>query len=524
MSVVRFRHRHDGAVAYALGRLRGIVRPPVAVTEPAAGSIVVDHDVPVTVRDGTVLRVNVHRPPGAGPFPVIVCTHPYGKDRLPSVRGRRARVSFQYRILRQTTTVPFSTLTSWEAPDPLWWAGHGYAVVNADLRGAGTSGGTGRILSEQEGEDCYDLVEWAGAQEWGTGAVGLLGVSYLALSQYRVAALRPPGLRAICPWEGFTDAYRDLMMPGGIREDGFVRVWSAGLRKVRLDTDVRAEQRHHPLRDGFWRDLAPDLAAIDGKWATFYNEPARGVQLQFFERYLRGRTDVPAPPRVRLEVRASQREVVEVRNEEEYPLARTRWTPHYLAPGGELVAGPPEQPGSERFHTRRETAVFSLTFAEDTELTGPMAARLWVESPDLADVTLVVGVEKWSGGRPVRFEGSYGWGRDRVATGWQRAALRELDPERSVPHLPVHTFATPEPLRPGMVEEVQVALGHSATWFRAGESLRFVVAGRWLSPFDPLTGQFPARYAAGPAGHCTLHWGPDRGSHLLVPVIPRDLT
>ncbi|MHB1431761.1 MAG: CocE/NonD family hydrolase [Streptosporangiaceae bacterium] len=48
--------------------------------------------------------------------------------------------------------------------------------------------------------------------------VGLAGVSYLAISQYRAVALRPPHLAAICPWEGFSDIYRDLARPGGVRE------------------------------------------------------------------------------------------------------------------------------------------------------------------------------------------------------------------------------------------------------------------------------------------------------------------
>ena len=112
-----------------------------------------------------------------------------------------------------------------EAPDPAWWAAQGYAVVNCDLRGAGTSEGSAGLLSDQEGEDVYDLVEWAAAQPWSTGAVGMMGVSYLAMSQWKAAALQPPGLKAICPWEGFTDAYRDLMRPGGIRENGFVTLW-----------------------------------------------------------------------------------------------------------------------------------------------------------------------------------------------------------------------------------------------------------------------------------------------------------
>ena len=132
----------------------------------------------------------------------------------------------QYRMLRQPSRVRFSSLTGWEAPDPVWWAGQGYAVVNCDLRGAGTSGGRGSLLSDQEAEDVYDLIEWAADQPWSSGSVGLLGVSYLAISQWKAAALAPPHLRAICPWEGFTDAYRDLAFPGGIREHGFTRLWS----------------------------------------------------------------------------------------------------------------------------------------------------------------------------------------------------------------------------------------------------------------------------------------------------------
>ena len=111
------------------------------------------------------------------------------------------QVSFQYRIMRQPAPISFSNLTTWEARTR-WWVGQGYAIVNCDLRSAGTSDGVGAPLSDQEGEDIYDLVEWAGARPWSTGAVGMLGVSYLALSQWKVAAQRPPSLKAIVPWEG----------------------------------------------------------------------------------------------------------------------------------------------------------------------------------------------------------------------------------------------------------------------------------------------------------------------------------
>jgi putative CocE/NonD family hydrolase len=254
--------RRPGALRYALNRIRGVAKPPVTVTDPPA-DLHVERDVAVPTRDATVLRINVFRKADAEPRPVILSIHPYGKDSLPKRRGNRWTFSAQYRILRQPRPVTFSALTGWEAPDPAWWTAQGFVVVNADSRGCGRSEGTGNLLSHREAEDTYDLVQWVAGQPWSDGNVVMLGVSYLAISQYAVAALQPPALRAICPWEGFTDAYRDLMFPGGVRELGFIRMWS---RNVRRDTrqayDLQDMQDRHPLRDEFWRSLVPDLSAI----------------------------------------------------------------------------------------------------------------------------------------------------------------------------------------------------------------------------------------------------------------------
>jgi predicted acyl esterase len=550
--------RRPGALRYALlERVPGLLRPRVSVYEPAAGSLSIQRDLPVVVRDGTTLRVNVVLPAGAGPFPVLLSAHPYGKDNLPTRRGRGWRVSIQYRVLRQTGPLHFSSLTGWEAPDPAWWAAQGYAVVNCDLRGAGTSQGTASLFSAQEGEDVHDLIEWAAAQPWSTGAVGLVGVSYLAISQWEGAAQQPPSLKAICPWEGFTDAYRDLMLPGGIREDGFVKEWSHGLKGVRLSYRLSDEQRRHPLRDQWWQGLVPALAKItvpalicgsfsdnnlhsrgsfrgwegissadrflythrSGKWATFYSPPARAAQLKFFDRYLRGH-DIPAPPRVRLEVRESRDVTADVREEDSWPLDRTQWTPLYLTGAG-LAATPPAQAGRITFAAPSSGACWEWTVPADTELTGPMALRLWVQADGADDVDLFAGVEKWRGRAYVPFEGSYGFGRDRITTGWLKASLRALDEPNSQPFDPVPAFTRRESLAPGQVVAADIALGPSATLFRAGETLRLVVAGRWLWPHNPFTGQFPAAYEKGPNARCTLRWGPDHQARLLVPVIPR---
>jgi putative CocE/NonD family hydrolase len=545
--------RRPGALRYALERIRGIAKPPITVTAPPP-DIVVERDVEVFTRDGTVLRINVVHESGDVARPVILSVHPYGKDNLPTRRGRKSTFPMQYRIMRQPEAIAFSTLTGWEAPDPTWWTAQGFSVVNADSRGCGHSDGTGKLLSRQEAEDTYDLVQWIAGQPWCDGNVVMLGVSYLAISQYAVAALQPPALRAICPWEGWTDAYRDLAFPGGVREHGFIRIWSRSLRRTRQAYTLERMQDNHPLRDEFWRSVVPDLPAIKvpmlvcgsfsdnnlhsrgsiraftrggsaharlythrgGKWATFYSEAALAEQLKFFRDVLDGAAEARS---VRLEVREDRDTINAVREEAEWPLARTRWRPIYLAGPGALAPEQPADAGGITFGTVSSAAAFSWTLPADIELTGPMAARLWVELDGIDDANLFVGVEKWRDGRFVELEGSYGYGRDRVTTGWQRIALRALDPEFSQPWEPVPTCTQPQPVSAGEVVAVDVALGPSATLFRAGEQLRMVVAGRWLCPTNPLIGQMPAAYQNSPRGRITLHWGPRYDAHLLIPEI-----
>ena len=85
--------RRPGAVRYAARRLPGLLHPPVSVCEPAVDSLSILRDLPVVVRDGTTLRVNVIRPDGGGRFPVLMSAQPYGKDNLPTRRGRSAASS-----------------------------------------------------------------------------------------------------------------------------------------------------------------------------------------------------------------------------------------------------------------------------------------------------------------------------------------------------------------------------------------------------------------------------------------------
>ncbi len=136
-----------------------------------------------------------------------------------------------------------------------------------------------------------------------------------------------------------------------------------------------------------------------------------------------------------------------------------------------------------------------------------MSLRLRVSLNGADDAHLFVGVEKWSDGHYVPFEGSYGYGRDRIADGRLRLALRE-------------SLDAAHPVRPGEIVDADIPLSASSTVFRAGDELRLLIAGRYLEPFNPLFGHLPARYSPSRRGSAVVHWGGPGASTLTIPVIP----
>ena len=115
--------------------------------------------------------------------------------------------------------------SAWETPDPAFWTKNGYAIVRADERGLGQSPGVLDTMSRGTSEAFFDVIEWCSEQPWSSGKVGLLGISYYAGSQWRVAARNPKGLAAIVPWEGMSDYYRDRCRHGGILSNAFIKFW-----------------------------------------------------------------------------------------------------------------------------------------------------------------------------------------------------------------------------------------------------------------------------------------------------------
>jgi putative CocE/NonD family hydrolase len=367
-------------------------------------------DVPMAMDDGVVLRADVFLPDAPGRYAAILSYGPYGKGLAFQAAYKSAwdRMVASYPEIAEGSSNKYQ---NWEVVDPEKWVVDGYVCVRIDSRGAGRSQGRLEVTSARETQDLYQCVEWAAAQEWSNGKVGLNGISYYAMNQWTVAALQPPHLAAICVWEGAVDAYRDGARHGGILcqfqsswfkrqvltlQHGFgergARSTVTGelvagpetlsedeLAANRVDTGRMAVERE--MADDYYRSRSADLnrvvvpllsaanwggmglhtrgnfegylgAASQQKWlevhgnshfTPFYRNSGVELQKRFFGHFLQGKdTGWTEQPPVQLHIRRPG-EHFTVRNEREWPLARTQWTRFYLDPGKRSLSAAPRR-------------------------------------------------------------------------------------------------------------------------------------------------------------------------------------
>jgi predicted acyl esterase len=331
----------------------------------AMDAVLVEKDVAVPMRDGARLMADVFRPKGTARVPAILNLGPYQKDKV--------------WVAPDTLEEKPNPLMNWETVNPLWWVPRGYAAVRVDGRGSGKSQGQCEPWSLAEAVDFYDAIEWTAAQPWCNGNIGLLGISYYAINQWFVANLQPPSLKAIIPWEGFADIYRDALFHGGILSVFMTNWFTAHLmhhtvgRASQQIPDAWASNTLH-----FWLSSNLDSGALRGAQAQwdkitvplysvgnwtgfglhlrgnteafmraaskhkklrihtgshvhpFYREEARADQMRFFDHWLKGVDNgVMSEPPVKLAIRKG-RDEIEWRHEREWPLARTQWTKLYF--------------------------------------------------------------------------------------------------------------------------------------------------------------------------------------------------
>jgi len=277
----------------------------------------IDWDVPISMDDGIVLRADVFRPAGPGRFAVLLSYGPYAKglafqDGYPSAWDRM--VHDHPDVAAGSTNLH----QNWEVVDPEKWVPHGYACVRVDSRGCGRSPGYVDHFSPRETRDFHDCVEWAAAQPWSNGKIGLSGISYYGINQWQVASLQPPHLAAMCIWEGAADFYRDMTHHGGILStfwknwyDMQVKTVQHGLgergprsratgelacgpetlpeeelaaNRADLDRDILA----HPLDDAYHRERSADWSKVTVAFLSAANWGGQGLHPRGnFEGYLR---------------------------------------------------------------------------------------------------------------------------------------------------------------------------------------------------------------------------------------------
>ena len=272
-------------------------------------------------------------------------------------------------------------------------------------------------------------------------------------------------------------------------------------------------------------------------WTEFYTDYGVALQKKFFGHFLKGEdTGWAEQPRVQLQIRSPGEKFVE-RHEEDWPIPRTEWKKLYLDPGNCALAREPAT-GSVTYAGLGDGVTFLAPPAgEEVEITGPMAAALWISSAtEDADLFLVVRVFS-PDLKEITFQGALD-PHTPVAQGWLRASHRKLDEELSLPWRPYHAHDEKQPLSPGEIYRLDVEIWPSCLVVPRGYRIGLTVRGRdyeWPGGAGAGLGTLGAVFTGvGPfrhddpvdrpasifGGDVTLHAGPNRPSHLLLPAIP----
>ncbi len=272
-------------------------------------------------------------------------------------------------------------------------------------------------------------------------------------------------------------------------------------------------------------------------WTHFYTDYGRKLQLRFFDYFLKGEGDWKNQSRVQLQVRHIDKFVQ--RRENEWPLARTRWTRFYLGSNFGLNTKNDDLSKAISFDALGEGVTFiSEPLEKETEITGPLAARLLVSS-STADADLFLVFRVFTPDlREVVFQGAID-PHTPIAQGWLRASHRKLDARVSKEYRPYHSHDQKQLLKKDEVVQLDVELWPTSIVVPAGHRLGLTVRGKdyeWqkstgarLSNFkNELRGCGPFlhddprdRPASIFGGRTTLHLKPESPNYLLIPVIPK---
>jgi uncharacterized protein len=271
-------------------------------------------------------------------------------------------------------------------------------------------------------------------------------------------------------------------------------------------------------------------------WAIYYTDYGRELQQRFFDWFLKGEGDWDQQPPVLLQIRHVG-ERFAPRAEQEWPLARTAWTPMHLHMGDlELSSEPAEGEETASYQGFGDGLTLSTApFNEETELTGPVVCRLWVSS-STTDADLFLALRVFDpNGHEVLFHGA-NEPQAPISLGWLRASHRKLDESKSEPWAPYHSHLAEEPLTPGEVYPLDIEIWPTCIVIPKDYTLRLTILGR---DFDHGLKGIPHHLGTEMHGQgiwnhddprerppevfdntVTIHSGGDHQSYLTLPFIP----
>ena len=525
------------------------------VRGPLAKGIQLEENVYVAMRDGVRVAVDVYRPEDGKRYPVLLSIAPYPKEMQ---------------------LWPPALSHSIEAGNTNFLVPQGYVHVIAQIRGTCMSQGQYNWFDVKEQQDGYDLVEWCAQQPWCDGNVGMMGDSYFAMTQYQVAALQPPHLKCIAPFDGTTDLYRDFTYQGGVLFAWFLGTWGTDMLTA-ANLPERVEGRLPPANfindvvshtnDGpyYWERSActrldkikvPVLNMVAqrsivhsrGQLWTYTqlkspkkllvmpfsglsqhelfitSPPLNAYLLRWYDHWLKGRdTGIMKEPPVAIFDTGTQK----WRYENEYPLVRTQWTNFFFrknTPG--LATKPPYGLLSPEPPAKEEP---------DSYLRPDAIGLVARGQPVIAFMTPALDrdIRVWGPLSAVIYASStsldISWfikiadiGPDGnvvpLTQGSLKSSHRAVDEARSRPGQPFHTYQNPVGPEAGKAYEYQIEIMPIFHTFKSGHRISVQISNDDFWFQEHIRTKYTLESVPLPAQQMIYH-DSSKPSRLLLPVI-----
>ncbi|KAF2117227.1 Alpha/Beta hydrolase protein [Lophiotrema nucula] len=539
---------------------------------------ILDIDSKVPMRDGINLYTNVFRPADGTKQPALIAWSPYGKC-AGGVGAYNYDTMGPYRI-----GIDYNSLSGYETfegPNPADWVARGYCVVDPDARGAMHSEGDIHVWGSQEAQDVYDLIDWCTKQSWCDGAAVMFGNSWLAISQINHASICPhPALKAIAPWEGATDMYKQLVCRGGVlvKEDKFASMITAGFAGYNSVEDAWGALKDRPLNDDFWESKHIHVENIKipiyltgsyssrihslGSFKTFATTPSDTTWMRvhtsqewpdlykkenmddlqkFYDHFTKGKDNGwQYTPHLRLSLLSMVGSVVPsvIERPEDtttYPLPQTKLKKLFFD-ASKMTLGPsqPSQLSKATYegHSLTDTISFTLNFDAYTELSGLPWAKLFVSCAEHDDLDIHVQIRKIGINGSLLAHNNYpvpvpinqlencNVAKFEGPSGLLRASHSiSQTPKQHPDDYPVYTHRERKPITPGAVVELEIPIWPIGMVFGSGEGISVIIAGHELKLPEQVSAPGPTEPNDENKGKHVVYTGGERASFLMLPVL-----